>query len=135
MTLRDSNPWPSSRRETSNVDREDVQHAPRPDLATLHDAAETLLGASVEIVEPLSGGARRDAYRVVDDTGDRFVLRLDRDAASLRKEVALTELVHDQVPVVAVVGADLAGGLVGLPLTLGLRRGGIARRGAGRRRR
>ena len=85
-------------------------------------------------MEPLSGGARRDAYRVVDDTGDRFVLRLDRDAASLRKEVALTELVHDRVPVVAVVGADLAGGLVGLPLTLGLRRGeslDVALAGAG----
>ena len=100
------------------MDRDDVQHAPRPDLAALQEAAETLLGASVEVVEPLSGGARRDTYRVVDDTGDRFVLRLDRDAASLRKEIALTELVSDRVPVMALVGADLAGALVGLPLTL-----------------
>ncbi|MGZ8631316.1 MAG: phosphotransferase family protein [Actinomycetota bacterium] len=100
------------------MDRGDAHHAPRPDLAALHEAAEALLETPVEVVEPLSGGARRDTYRVVDDTGDRFVLRLDRDADSLAKEVALTELVGERVPVVAVVGADLAGELAGMPLTL-----------------
>jgi aminoglycoside phosphotransferase (APT) family kinase protein len=100
------------------MDRGDAQPAPRPDLAALHAAAEALLDTPVEIVEPLSGGARRDTYRVVDDTGDRFVMRLDRDAGSLEKEIALTELVRERVPVAAVVGADLSGELAGVPLTL-----------------
>ena len=95
-----------------------AQHVPRPELPTLHAAAESLLGARVEVVEALSGGARRDTYRVIDEAGDRYVLRLDRDAALLAKEVALTRLVQDRVPVPEVVGADLAGELVGVPLTL-----------------
>jgi len=91
---------------------------PRPGLASLQVAATSLLGTAVEVVEPLSGGARRDTYRVIDETGARYVLRLDRDAASLEKEIALTLLVGDRVPVAAIVGADLAGDLVGVPLTL-----------------
>jgi aminoglycoside phosphotransferase (APT) family kinase protein len=91
---------------------------PRPGLASLQAAAASLLGTAVEIIEPLSGGARRDTYRVIDETGARSVLRLDRDAASLEKEVALTLLVRGRVPVAAIVGADLTGELVGVPLTV-----------------
>ncbi len=81
-------------------------------------AATRMLGAPVDLVEPLSGGARRDAYRVVGAAGDRYVLRLDRDAASLEKEVAITLLVGDRVPVAEVVGTDLTGEWVGVPMTL-----------------
>ena len=91
---------------------------PRPGLASLQAAAASLLGTAVEVIEPLSGGARRDTYRVIDETGARSVLRLDRDAASLEKEVALTLLVRDRVAVAAIVGADLTGDLVGVPLTV-----------------
>ena len=91
---------------------------PRPGLASLRMAAASLLGTGVEVVEPLSGGARRDTYRVIDETGARYVVRLDREAASLEKEIAVTMLVGDRVPVAPVVGADLAGDLVGVPLTV-----------------
>jgi Ser/Thr protein kinase RdoA (MazF antagonist) len=55
---------------------------------------------------------------VIDRAGERYVLRLDRDAASLEKEVAVTRLVQERVPVPSVVGTDLAGDLAGVPLTL-----------------
>ena len=46
-------------------------------------------------------------------------MRLDRDAGSLEKEVALTELGRASgCPSPAVVGADLSGELAGVPLTL-----------------
>jgi aminoglycoside phosphotransferase (APT) family kinase protein len=94
------------------------EHVPRPDLPALHAAAESVIGAPVEFVEAMSGGERRDTYRVVAATGERSVLRLDRDADSLAKEVALTSLVGDTVPVPRVVGTDLEGDLVGVPLTV-----------------
>jgi len=97
---------------------EGPQPVPRPGLAALRMAAASLLGTAVDVVEPLSGGARRDTYRVIDETGARFVVRLDRQAASLEKEIAVTLLVGDHVPVAPVVGADLAGELVGVPLTV-----------------
>lgn len=93
-------------------------HEGRPHLPALRAAVEELLGSPVDVVEALSGGVRRDTYRVVDDLGARFVLRLDRDGASLEKEIAITQLVGERVPVPSVVGADLAGELVGVPLTL-----------------
>lgn len=99
-------------------DRGLATHAGRPHLPVLQAAAESLLGTPVDVVEALTGGVRRDTYRVVDDMGARFVLRLDHDRASLEKEVAITHLVGDRVPVPAVVGADLAGELAGVPLTL-----------------
>lgn len=95
-----------------------AQHLPRPELPALHAAAEAMLDGPVDVVEALSGGARRDTYRVIDEAGERYVLRLDRDAASLEKEIALSLLVRDAVPVPEVVGADLAGDLAGVPLTL-----------------
>ena len=100
------------------MDGHGAQPTPRPGLASLQAAAASLLGTAIEVVEPLSGGARRDTYRVIDETGARYVLRLDRDAASLEKEIALTLLVGDRVPVAEVVGADLAGDLAGVPLTV-----------------
>ena len=99
-------------------DRGLPSHAGRPHLPVLQAAAESLLGTPVDVIEALTGGVRRDTYRVVDDTGARFVLRLDRDGASLEKEVAISHLVGERVPVPAVVGADLAGELAGVPLTL-----------------
>ncbi|MDH4111624.1 MAG: phosphotransferase [Actinomycetota bacterium] len=95
-----------------------AQHEPRPELPVLQGAAEALLATTVDVVEPLSGGARRDTYRVIDHAGERYVMRLDHDAASLEKEVALTHLVAERVPVPRVVGADLAGELASVPLTL-----------------
>jgi aminoglycoside phosphotransferase (APT) family kinase protein len=100
------------------VHGEDSQPIPRPGLASLQAAAASLLGTTIEVVEPLSGGARRDTYRVIDETGARYVLRLDRDATSLEKEIALTLSVRDRVPVAEIVGADLAGDLAGVPLTV-----------------
>jgi aminoglycoside phosphotransferase (APT) family kinase protein len=97
---------------------EDPQPVPRPSITLLQAAARSLLGTEIEVVDPLSGGARRDTYRVIDGEGARFVLRLDRDAASLEKEIALTLLVGDRVPVGAIVGADLVGELAGVPLTM-----------------
>jgi aminoglycoside phosphotransferase (APT) family kinase protein len=97
---------------------EGSQPIPRPGLASLQAAAASLLGTAIEVVEPLSGGARRDTYRVIDETGARYVLRLDRDAASLEKEMAVTLSVRDRVPVAEIVGADLAGDLAGVPLTV-----------------
>jgi aminoglycoside phosphotransferase (APT) family kinase protein len=99
-------------------DRGLPSHAGRPHLPVLQTAAESLLGTPVEVIETLTGGVRRDTYRVIDDMGARFVLRLDRDGASLEKEVAISHLVGERVPVPAVVGADLAGELAGVPLTL-----------------
>jgi fructokinase len=99
---------------------------PRPTLTSLRTAAASLLGTDVEVVEPLSGGARRDTYRVVDETGARFVVRLDREAASLEKEMAVTLLVGGRVPVAPIVGADLAGELVGVPLTVSVYAEGVA---------
>jgi aminoglycoside phosphotransferase (APT) family kinase protein len=93
-------------------------HEGRPHLPALKAAVEELLGSPVDVVEALTGGVRRDTYRVVDDLGARFVLRLDRDGASLEKEIAITHLVGERVPVPAIVGADLAGDLLGVPLTL-----------------
>lgn len=100
------------------MDTGSAPHEGRPPLPALRAAAETLLGSPVDVVEALSGGVRRDTYRVIDDLGARFVLRLDRDGASLEKEIAITHLVGGRVPVPAIVGADLAGDLVGVPLTL-----------------
>ena len=97
---------------------EGSQPIPRPSIASLRAAAASLLGTAVEVVESLSGGARRDTYRVIDETGARYVLRLDRDAASLEKEIAITLSVRDRVPVAEIVGADLGGDLAGVPLTV-----------------
>ena len=108
------------------MDGDAPQPVPRPTLTALRTAAASLLGTGVEVVEPLSGGARRDTYRVVDDHGARFVLRLDREAASLEKEMAVTLLVDDRVPVAPIVGADLAGELVGVPLTVSVYAEGLA---------
>lgn len=94
------------------------QHVPRPELPALHSAAGSVLGREIEFVEALSGGQRRDTYRVVSVTGERCVLRLDRDAASLEKEAALTALIGERVPVPPIVGTDLAGDLVGVPFTM-----------------
>jgi len=94
------------------------QHVPRPELPALRSAAGSVLGHEVEFVEAMSGGQRRDTYRVVTVTGDRCVLRLDRDAASLEKEAALTALIGERVPVPPIVGSDLAGDLVGVPFTM-----------------
>jgi fructokinase len=93
-------------------------HEGRPQPAALAGAAERLLGRPVDVVEPLTGGVRRETYRVIDGAGGRFVMRLDRDRASLEKEIAIAGLVGDRVPVPAIVGEDLAGELVGSPLTL-----------------
>lgn len=102
------------------------EHHPRPEPSALAAVAADLLGAAVELVEPLRGGARRDSYRVVTAAGSRFVLRLDRDAASLAKEAALTRLVAERVPVAEVVAADLDGGAVGVPLTISVYADGAA---------
>jgi len=98
--------------------REASPHVPRPDLPALHSAAGSVLGREVEFVEAMSGGQRRDTYRVVSATGERYVLRLDRDAASLEKEAALTALIGERVPVAPIVGTDLGGDRVGVPFTI-----------------
>lgn len=96
----------------------EARHAPRPDLPALQKAAETVLSTDVEVVESMSGGERRDTYRVVDAAGRRYVLKLDRDASSLEKEVAVADLVGERVPVPTIVATDLAGDLAGVPLTV-----------------
>jgi aminoglycoside phosphotransferase (APT) family kinase protein len=99
---------------------------PRPEPDALASAASALVATAIELVEPLHGGARRDTYRAVAASGERFVVRLDHDAASLAKEVALTELVAARVPVAAIVGTDLDGEHLGVPLTVSAYADGLA---------
>ena len=74
------------------------------------DGIQQLVGSEVLKAELLTGGLRNTNYKVqLAGPGEPLVLRLyTADAAACAREVALVQLVHERVPVPAVVRAEPA---------------------------
>ncbi|GAC1386851.1 MAG: hypothetical protein NVSMB33_16380 [Ktedonobacteraceae bacterium] len=91
------------------------------DIKTINHMIEPIFpGQRVVSAEPLSGGLINTIYKIhITGLNEILVLRVYvRDRAACQKEVDIFNLIHERVPMPAVLYADTEGMRYGLPYTV-----------------